>query len=260
MISELFNLKRPIIQGAMATISDVDLVSTVSQQGGLGTLSSFGLTSEQFKQSISEIRKRTDRPFACNIMMNQPNIYQLVNVIIEEKVEIVSISAGFRKDILLKLKKENKKIISVVGSQHQALKVNKLGVDCIVAEGCEAGGHIGNQPLRILLRDILSMTNVPVIAAGGITDSTSLKNYLAVGAAGVQLGTVFLLSEESSLPLNQKIWLINKIKTTKVVSNNEGLKLRGAIHGKDIIPCGIGIKNIDKIFSVEEIFANLFLE
>ncbi|MBO0481111.1 NAD(P)H-dependent flavin oxidoreductase [Candidatus Enterococcus courvalinii] len=256
MITNLFNLDYPIIQGAMANISNATLVAAVSEQGALGTLSSYGLTAKELQSEIWKVRKKTNKNFSCNLMLQQENISELLPVILHENVPIVSISAGFKPKLIQELKSRNVKVISVVGSRYQAEKVIANEVDCIVAEGKEAGGHIGEASLNQLIADIVTMTNIPVVAAGGIGSSEEIKNKLQLGVKGVQLGTAFMVSQESPLPRAIKTLLTNKISKTKVVHNISG-EIRIAKTDNYFVPCGMGIKRINQISSVAEIIAML---
>ncbi|HFE9852374.1 NAD(P)H-dependent flavin oxidoreductase [Enterococcus sp. DIV1420a] len=259
MITKLFNLKCPIIQGGMARISNSELVAAVSQSGALGTLTSYGRTPVELRQEIKNVKDKTCNVFACNLMMQQSNVEALVEVIIEENVPIVSVSAGFKSDIIHRLQENHIKVIAVVGSKKQAEKVISAGVDCLVAEGSEAGGHIGEVPLEILLSEILPITNLPVVAAGGIADGDSIEKHLQNGAAGIQVGTLFLISQESSLPQTSKVLLAKEVSETKVILTEQQLKLRIATTKKTCIPCGKGINKVTKIASVSEILADLGL-
>lgn len=257
MIKDLFDLKYPIIQGAMAQVSYSSLVAAVSNQGALGTLSSYGLTGEQLKKEIQQVREKTTRPFSCNVMLQQVNSDELIEVILSENIPIVSLSAGFKPGLIQKLQENNRKVISVVGSKRQATKVIDSGTDCIVVEGNEAGGHIGNTKLETLLLDTLAMTKIPVVAAGGIMTNKDIQQKLQVGAAGVQLGTVFLLSQESSLLENSKKLLLSKKIKSEIFTKSSGKKFRAVRVKENYLPCGIGIDRINQILTVSEIIKKL---
>ena len=195
-ITKLLQIKYPIFQGAMAQISHYQLAAAVSEAGGLGIIASGGMTGEQLREEIRELRKLTDKPFGVNIMLMMKNIKDIVTVIIEEKVPVVTTGAGTPKHIMPYLKEAGVKVIPVVASVKHAQKMQELGVDAVVAEGSEAGGHIGETNTMALIPQIVDAVDIPVIAAGGIADGRGLAAAFTLGAQGVQMGTVFLASDE----------------------------------------------------------------
>ena len=195
-ITKLLQIKYPIFQGAMAQISHYQLAAAVSEAGGLGIIASGGMTGEQLREEIRELRKLTDKPFGVNIMLMMKNIKDIVTVIIEEKVPVVTTGAGTPKYIMPYLKEAGVKVIPVVASVKHAQKMQELGVDAVVAEGSEAGGHIGETNTMALIPQIVDAVDIPVIAAGGIADGRGLAAAFTLGAQGVQMGTVFLASDE----------------------------------------------------------------
>ena len=195
-ITKLLQIKYPIFRGAVAQISHYQLAAAVSEAGGLGIIASGGMTGEQLREEIRELRKLTDKPFGVNIMLMMKNIKDIVTVIIEEKVPVVTTGAGTPKHIMPYLKEAGVKVIPVVASVKHAQKMQELGVDAVVAEGSEAGGHIGDTNTMALIPQIVDAVDIPVIAAGGIADGRGLAAAFTLGAQGVQMGTIFLASNE----------------------------------------------------------------
>ncbi|MBS4761828.1 DUF561 domain-containing protein [Carnobacteriaceae bacterium zg-ZUI252] len=217
-ITKLLNIKYPIFQGAMAQIARHELAAAVSNAGGLGIIASGGMQPEQLREEIRQLRELTDKPFGVNIMLMMPNIKEIVTVIIEEKVPVVTTGAGTPKHILPYLKEANIKCIPVVASVKHALKMQELGVDAVVAEGTEAGGHIGNTTTMSLIPQIVDAVTIPVIAAGGIGDGRGIAAAFALGASGVQLGTAFLAVEECPIAPAYKQAILDAIDTDTVVT------------------------------------------
>lgn len=226
-ITHLLNIKYPIFQGAMAQISRYPLAAAVSKAGGLGILTSSGMDAQTLRNEIRQLRQLTTNPFAVNLMLKMSNITELVQVIIEEKVPIVTTGAGTPKYILPLLKEANIKVIPVIASVKHALKMQELGADAIIAEGTESGGHIGETTTMALIPQVVDAVNIPVIAAGGIADGRGIVAAFALGAQGVQLGTAFLAAEECPIPFNYKEAIINAIDTsTAVTGRTNGAPVR----------------------------------
>ena len=199
-ITNLLNIKYPIVQGAMAQISHYQLAAAVSEAGGLGIIASGGMTGEQLRKEIRELRKLTDKPFAVNVMLMMKNIEEIVRVIIEEKVPVVTTGAGTPKFILPFLKEAGIKVIPVIASVKHAKKMQELGVDAVIAEGSEAGGHIGETNTMALLPQIVDAA------------------AFVLGAQGAQLGTVFLASEECPIAESYKEAVIHANDTATAVT------------------------------------------
>lgn len=199
-ICELFGIQYPIIQGGMAHISRYELVSAVSNAGGLGVLTSGGMTAETLREQIRETRKRTDKPFAVNLMLKDVHIPELIQVIIEEGVKIVTTGAGTPKAWMPQLKEAGIKVIAVIPSVKIAKKMAELGVDAVVAEGSESGGHIGETTTMALVPQVAQAVSIPVIAAGGIANGQGVVAAFALGAQAVQIGTLFLSASECPVP------------------------------------------------------------
>jgi len=195
-VCDLLNIDYPIIQGGMAWIGTFELVSAVSNAGGLGIIGSGDAPTEWLKAQIRQTRERTDKPFAVNIMMMSPFLKDNLELVLAEKVGIVTFGGGNPGSYVPNLKEAGFKVVPVVSSVALARRLERLGADAIIAEGVESGGHIGETTTMALVPQVVSSIKVPVIAAGGIADGRGLVAALALGAQGVQMGTRFICSEE----------------------------------------------------------------
>ncbi len=226
-IEKLLNIKYPIIQGAMAYISLSPLVGAVSNAGGLGIIASGGMNASLLRNEIHKCKSLTNNTFGVNLMMMADNIDELVEVVIEEGIKIVTTGAGSPEKYLPSFKKAGIITIPVVATLKQALKMNKLGVDAIIVEGMEAGGHIGELTTMGLLPQVVDAVSVPVIAAGGIYDGRGVVAAYALGAKGVQMGTRFIATTECSVHENYKQAIINaRDNATTVTGKNIGIPVR----------------------------------
>lgn len=214
-ITELFDIKYPIIQGGMVWASGWRLVSAVSNAGGLGLLGAGSMYPEVLREHIQKCRKATDKPFGVNIPIMYPDIDKLMEIIIEEGVKIVFTSAGNPNIWTSILQKENIKVAHVVSSSKFALKAQNAGVDAVVAEGFEAGGHNGREETTTmaLIPSVKQNVSIPLIAAGGIATGRGVLAAMALGAEGVQIGSRFVATEEASSHINFK---------KRVLETNEG--------------------------------------
>ena len=199
-ITELFKIKYPIIQGGMVWCSGWRLVSAVSNNGGLGLIGSGSMYPDVLREHIKKCKKATTRPFGVNLPLLYPNIEEHINTILEEKVKIVFTSAGSPKKYTQILKDNGITVVHVVANQKFALKCLDAGVDAIVAEGFEAGGHNGREETTTfaLVPLICRQLSIPVISAGGIATGRGFLAAMALGANGVQIGSRFVASVESS--------------------------------------------------------------
>ena len=198
-VCEILGTKYPIIQGAMARIAEYHLAAAVSNGGGLGIIAAGGQSGDWLKDQIKKTREMTDKPFGVNIMLMADNVDELVEVVCEEKVPVVTTGAGNPGKYIAKMKEHGIKVIPVVANVTLALRVERAGADAVVAEGTEAGGHLGTQQsIKDILPDIVKAVNIPVIAAGGATDGAAVAELLKLGASGVQMGSRFAASEESN--------------------------------------------------------------
>ena len=199
-LTELFKIKYPIIQGGMVWCSGWRLVSAVSNNGGLGLIGSGSMYPDVLRHHIKKCKTSTNNPFGVNLPLLYPNIEDHINIILEEKVKIVFTSAGSPKKYTPILKDNGIKVVHVVANQKFALKCLDAGVDAIVAEGFEAGGHNGIEEITTmcLIPQIKSIIDIPLIAAGGIGSGQSILAAMSLGADGVQIGSLFAASKESS--------------------------------------------------------------
>ncbi|HJG04779.1 MAG TPA: nitronate monooxygenase [Megamonas funiformis] len=228
-ITEVLGIKYPIIQGGMAWISDAKLAAAVSNAGGAGIISCGGRTTEYVRKEIRKAKQLTDKPFGVNVMLMAPNKDEIVDVICEEKPAFVTLGAGNPVPYFAKLKEAGIKVIPVIPNVKLAKRVAAAGADAMVAEGMEAGGHIGVLTTMALMTQVIpEIKDIPVVMAGGFGDGRGLAAAMLMGAGGVQMGTRFLVAEECSVHENMKQKLIEAIDTDTIVT---GLTLGGAVRG-----------------------------
>ncbi len=210
-LTELFKIKYPIIQGGMIWCSGWELASAVSNCGGLGLLGSGSMYPDVLRDHIKKCKKSTNKPFGVNIPLLYPNVDEHIKIIIEEKVKIVFTSAGNPKKYTQFLKDNGITVVHVIANQKFALKCIDAGVDAIVAEGFEAGGHNGIDEITTmcLIPQIKSIIDIPLIAAGGIGSGAAMLASMCLGADGVQIGSLFAASKESSAHENFKSKIID---------------------------------------------------
>lgn len=228
-ITEVLGIKYPIIQGGMAWISDAKLATAVSNAGGAGIISCGGRTTEYVREEIRKAKQLTDKPFGVNVMLMAPNKDEIVDVICEEKPAFVTLGAGNPVPYFAKLKEAGIKVIPVIPNVKLAKRVAAAGADAMVAEGMEAGGHIGVLTTMALMTQVIpEIKDIPVVMAGGFGDGRGLAAAMLMGAGGVQMGTRFLVAEECSVHENMKQKLIEAVDTDTIVT---GLTLGGAVRG-----------------------------
>lgn len=203
-ICELLQIKYPIIQGGMAWVAEHHLASAVSNAGGLGIIAAGNAPVEVIRTEIRKAKELTKNPFGVNIMLLSPHAEEIAKLVIEEEVKVVTTGAGNPEKFISMWKEAGIKIIPVVASVALAKRMEKYGADAVVAEGCEAGGHIGELTTMALIPQIVDAVNIPVIAAGGIGDGRGLAAVFALGAEAGQIGTRFVVSHESIVHDNYK--------------------------------------------------------
>jgi enoyl-[acyl-carrier protein] reductase II len=210
-ITNLFNIKYPIIQGGMIWNSGYKLASAVSNAGGLGLIGAGSMYPQVLREHIQKCKKATEKPFGVNVPMLYPNIEEIINIIVEEGVKIVFTSAGNPKIWTSFLKEKGITVVHVVSSSKFALKAQEAGVDAVVAEGFEAGGHNGREETTTLtlIPMVKEQLSIPLIAAGGIATGRGMLAVMVLGADGVQVGSRFAASVESSAHQNFKNTIIN---------------------------------------------------
>lgn len=226
-ICELLNIEYPVIQGGMAWVATAELAAAVSEAGGLGLIAAGGAPAEVVRGEIKKAREITNKPFGVNVMLMSPFAEEVMNVIIEEKPAVVVTGAGNPAKFIPLLKEAGIKIMPVVASVALAKRLEKSGVDAVIAEGTEAGGHIGEITTMVLVPQIVDAVEVPVIAAGGIVDGRGTLAALALGAEGVQVGTKFICSDECIAHQNYKEAIIKaKDRDAVVTGRSTGAPVR----------------------------------
>ena len=197
-VTELLQIEYPIIQGGMAWVAEHHLAAAVSEAGGFGLIGAASAPPEIVREEIRKAKELTDKPFGVNIMLLNPNADEVAKIVVEEGIQAVTTGAGNPEKYMPMWKEAGVKVIPVVASVAMAKRMERYGADAVVAEGMEAGGHIGNQTTMALIPQIVDAVNIPVIAAGGIGDGRGVAASFMLGAEGVQMGTRFALTEESS--------------------------------------------------------------
>ena len=247
-ITEMLGIKYPIIQGAMQDVAKAGLVAAISNAGGLGVLASGQDTPEQVREEIRKVKELTDKPFAVNLMFLNKKVPEIVDVVIEEGVKIVTTGAGTPKLYMPKLKEAGIKVMPVIPNVKIAKKMEELGVDAVIAEGMESGGHIGTMTSQILWPQVVDAVKIPVIAAGGIADNRGVKAAMAMGAEGVQCGTIFSISKESPVGGNwKKVIIESKDTSIGVIGTKMGVASRTVVNKKAKELYGLEDKMTDKL-------------
>lgn len=240
-VAKLFNIKYPIIQGGMVWCSGWRLASAVSNNGGLGLLGAGSMYPDVLREHIRKMREATNNPWGVNIPLMYPNIEEIIQIIVDEKVEIVFTSAGNPMNYTSYLQEKGIKVAHLVANSRFVGKCVEAGVDAIVAEGFEAGGHNGREETTTmnLIPLMKRVADIPLIAAGGIGTGSQIAAAFALGAEGVQIGSLFALSEESSAHIEFKnaavdlkegetILALKQISPTRMIKNEYYNKLKEA--------------------------------
>lgn len=203
-LCEILNIQYPIIQGGMAWVATAELAAAVSEAGGLGIIAAGNAPAEVVEKEIQKAKKLTNKPFGVNVMLLSPFVDDVIEVVLREKIAVVTTGAGNPGRYIDQLKEIGTKIIPVVPSVALAKRMEKLGVDAVIVEGTEAGGHVGELTTMVLVPQVASEVTIPVIAAGGIADGRGFLAAISLGAEGVQIGTRFICSTECSVHDNYK--------------------------------------------------------
>lgn len=203
-VTELLGIEYPIIQGGMAWVAEYHLAAGVSNAGGLGLIGAASAPAEWVREQIREAKKLTDKPFGVNIMLMSPYADEVAKVVAEEGVKVVTTGAGNPENYMKMWKEAGVKVIPVVASVALAKRMERCAADALVAEGTEAGGHIGENTTMVLVPQIVDAVNIPVIAAGGIADGRGIAAAFMLGARAVQMGTHFVATKESMVHENYK--------------------------------------------------------
>ena len=226
-LNELLGTEFPFIQGGMANIATGEFAAAVSNAGALGLIGAGGMTPDSLRENIRRCRELTDRPFGVNVMLMHPRVEEMVRVVAEERVMVVTTGAGNPGKYVPMWKAAGIKVIPVVAAAVLAKHLEPLGIDAVIAEGTESGGHVGEMTTMALVPQVVDAVNVPVIAAGGIADGRQLAAALALGACGVQVGTCLLVSEECPIHENYKAALLKaKDSDTIVTGRSVGAPVR----------------------------------
>lgn len=203
-ITKLLKIEYPVLQGGMAWVANARLAAAVSNAGGLGIIAAANMPPSLLEEEIILVRKLTDKPFGINIMLMSDNVVDAIEIAAQYKVPVVTTGAGMPGKVLERLKPLGTIVIPVVASTSHADRVARQGADAVVAEGTEAGGHIGEITTMNLIPQVVDVVNIPVIAAGGIADGRGMAAAFALGAEGVQVGTRFVCSAECTVHDNYK--------------------------------------------------------
>ena len=226
-VCQLLGIKYPIFQGAMAWIANGNLAGHVSKAGGLGIIAGGGMPIDVLRNEIRKAKEITSNPFGVNLMLMMPNVAEQIDVCIEEGVKVVTTGAGNPGIYMEKLKQAGIKVIPVVSSVALAKRMEKIGADALVAEGLEAGGHIGEITTMALTPQIAEAVSIPVILAGGIGGGKQFLAAFALGAEGVQVGTKFIVADECTVHDNYKDTIIKaKDRSTVATGNYTGHPVR----------------------------------
>ena len=196
-ITKLLGIEYPIIQGGMAWVAEHHLAAAVSEAGGLGLIGGANAPAEVVRNEIREARKLTSKPFGVNVMLMSPHAEDIAKVVVEEGIKVVTTGAGSPEKYMKMWKEAGIVVIPVVASVALARRMERTGADAVVAEGTESGGHIGESTTMTLVPQVVDAVNIPVIAAGGIADGRGLAASLMLGAKAVQMGTRFVVADES---------------------------------------------------------------
>lgn len=217
-LTELLGVQYPILQGGMAWVADACLASAVSNAGGLGLIAAANAPVEYVRNEIRKAKTLTDKPFGVNIMLMSPFAAEIAQLVIDEGVKVVTTGAGNPGKYMEAWKAAGIKVIPVVPSAALAKRMERSGADAVVAEGCESGGHIGELTTMALLPQVCDAVKIPVIGAGGIADERGFAAALMLGAQGVQIGTLFLASNECNIHQNYKTMVLEAKDTDTAVT------------------------------------------
>ncbi len=221
-ITELLGIRYPVFQGGMAWVADAKLAAAVSNAGGLGLIGAAAAPGEVVEAMIREAKSLTDRPFGVNVMLMSPFADDVARICAEQKVAVVTTGAGNPGKYMEAWKAAGIKVIPVVASAGMARRMERAGADAVVAEGTESGGHIGELTTMCLVPQVVDAVSVPVVAAGGIADGRGVAAAIALGAQGVQCGTIFVCADESPACAKYKELVAGAKDTDTIVTGREG--------------------------------------
>jgi NAD(P)H-dependent flavin oxidoreductase YrpB (nitropropane dioxygenase family) len=226
-ICELFGIRYPIVQTGMGWVAGPRLCAATSAAGGLGILASATMTLEELRAAIADVKRRTDKPFGVNLRTDQGDVVARVELLIAERVKVASFAQAPNRELIQRLKDGGVLTMPTIGQKRHAEKVASWGVDAIIAQGHEGGGHTGPVPTTLLLPSVIDAVDIPVLGAGGFFDGRGLVAALAWGASGIAMGTRFLLTAESTVPAAVKqIYLDTPLTGTVVTRSVDGVPQR----------------------------------
>ena len=226
-LCDLVGIRYPILQTGMGWVAGPRLVSATANAGGLGILASATMALEQLTQAVKEVKARTDGPFGVNLRADAPDAMARIELLIREEVKVASFALAPRADLIARLKEAGIVVIPSIGARRHAEKVAAMGVDAVLVQGGEGGGHTGPVATTLLLPQVVDALDIPVIAAGGFFDGRGLVAALAYGAAGIAMGTRFLLTQESTVPDQVKrLYLERDVTGTVVTTKVDGVPHR----------------------------------
>ncbi|HZQ84136.1 MAG TPA: nitronate monooxygenase [Acidimicrobiales bacterium] len=217
-LCDLLGVQFPIVQTGMGYVAGPRLASATSNAGGLGILAAGTMTFEELRTAVKETKERTDKPFGVNMRADQADVGERIDLIVENEVKVASFAMAPKQDLIKRLKDGGVVVIPSIGAKRHAEKVAAWGVDAVLVQGGEGGGHTGSVPTSLLLPQVVDTVDVPVIAAGGYFDGRGLVAALAYGASGVAMGTRFLLTSDSTVPRAVKDVYLGKAVTDTVVT------------------------------------------
>jgi len=222
-LCDMFGIEYPIIQTGMGWVSGAKLTSATSQAGGLGILAAATMTFPELEQTIAKVKSRTDKPFGVNMRADQSDVMKRVELLIREKIRVASFAQAPGERVIKTLKDAGVLTMPTIGARRHAEKVQAWGVDAVIAQGQEGGGHTGQIPTSILIADVSAAVDIPVVGAGGFRDGRGLVAALALGGEGIAMGTRFLLTQDSQVPDHVKqVYLDTKANGTVVTKAVDG--------------------------------------
>jgi NAD(P)H-dependent flavin oxidoreductase YrpB (nitropropane dioxygenase family) len=226
-VCDLFGVQYPIVQTGMGWVAGARLTAATSAAGGLGIIASATMTLAELRTAIHEVKERTDRPFGVNLRADQPDIGDRLGLLVREGVRVASFAQAPNRETIKRLKDEGIVTMPTIGARRHAEKVAEWGVDAVIAQGAEGGGHTGSVPTSLLLPQVVDTVDIPVLGAGGFTDGRGLVAALAWGASGVAMGTRFLLTRDSTVPdVTKEIYLGHSVNDTVVTKAIDGYPQR----------------------------------
>ena len=226
-VCDLFGVEFPIVQTGMGWVSGAQLTAATSEAGGLGILAAATMTFDELEEAIRRVKERTQKPFGVNLRADQADIMARVDLLIRERVKVASFAQAPGKAVIQRLKDAGLVTMPTIGARRHAEKVQEWGVDAVIAQGQEGGGHTGQVPTSLLISEVADAVDIPVIGAGGFRDGRGLVAALALGAEGIAMGTRFLLTQESQVPDHVKqLYLDTKVNETVVTRAVDGYPQR----------------------------------